>query len=152
MPRKPDFFIIGAPKCGTTTLYSWLKDHPDIFMPESKEPHYFAQNLSDRYCRIRNESDYLSLFLEANNHQKCGEASVLYSFFPDSIKRILDFNPRAQIIMMIRHPVAMVQSYHAQLLVNLEEDIEDFEKSWDLQKDRQEGKNIPKSTVPSVWI
>jgi len=145
MSRSPDFFIVGAPKCGTTSLYSWLREHPDIFMPEEKEPHYFAQHLSDRYCRVRNEADYLALFKSAEEHQLCGEASVLYGFYRDSIKEILAFNPEAKIIFMIRNPVDMVQSYHGQLLVNLEEDVTDFEKAWHLQEERKIGKSFPKT-------
>lgn len=145
--RKPDFFIIGAPKCGTTTLYHWLKQHPDIFMPDGKEPHYFAQNLSDRYCRIRDESDYLALFNDADDNQLCGEASVLYSFYPKSIKSILEFNPKAKFIFMIRNPVSMIPSYHRQLINNLEEDIEDFETAWHAQNNRE----MPKmSTDPDL--
>lgn len=141
--NKPDFFIIGAPKCGTTTLYHWLQGHEGIFKPESKEPHYFAQNLSDRYCRFRTEEEYLKIFSGKSSEQICGEASVLYCFFPDSIKKILEFNPKAKFIYMVRNPIAMAISYHGQLLVNLEENVKDFEKAWALQSDRKNNKNIP---------
>ena len=133
---KPSFFIIGAPKCGTTTLYSWLKSHPDIFMPGGKEPHFFAQNLSDRYCRIRHHDDYMALFDSARNDQCCGEASVLYSMHPQAIEAILEWSPVAKFIFMLRNPVDMAPSYHRQLLINLEEDIEDFEQAWHLQENR----------------
>ncbi|MCI5059500.1 MAG: sulfotransferase domain-containing protein [Alphaproteobacteria bacterium] len=148
MPQnKPDFFIIGAPKCGTTTLYEWLRTHPDIFMPAQKEPHFFAQNLSDRYCRVRDEKSYLELFSWADKTQICGESSVLYSFYPESIRSILKFNREAKIIFMLRNPVHMAPSYHAQLLVNLEEDVKNFEKAWNLQGTRQNGNKIPKSAT-----
>ena len=151
MPHKSDFFIIGAPKCGTTTLYSWLKDHPDVFMPKEKEPHYFAQHLSDRYCRVRDEDSYLNLFANKAENQVCGEASVLYGFSPESIKEILKFNPEAKIILMMRHPIDMIVSYHGQLLVNLEEDEKSFERAWNLQSDRSKGKEIPDiSTDPDL--
>lgn len=143
----PSFFIIGAPKCGTTTLYSWLKSHPDIFMPEGKEPHFFAQNLSNRYCRVRNRNDYLSLFDEALDNQVCGEASVLYSFHPQAIEAILECCPSAQFIFMLRNPIDMALSYHRQLLINLEEDIQDFEYAWRLQEARKQGKHIPSSST-----
>ena len=143
--QKPEFFIVGAPKCGTTTLYSWLKQHPDIFMPTSKEPHFFAQNLSNRYCRIRDEESYLSLFFDAHENQVCGEASVLYGFYPESIKAILEFNPKAKIIFMLRHPIDMIISYHGQLLVNLEEDQKAFESAWRLSEPRKNGANLPKT-------
>jgi hypothetical protein len=45
---KPNFFIVGAPKCGTTPLYEYLKDHPNVFMPQLKEPHFFAENMRGR--------------------------------------------------------------------------------------------------------
>jgi len=146
MTKIPEFFIVGAPKCGTTTLYNWLKEHPDLFLPQQKEPHYFAQNLSDRYCRIRDKESYLDLFSPASDGQKCGEASVLYCFFDKSIGSILKFNPKAKIIYMLRNPVNVVPSYHAQLQVNLEENQKNIEKSWDLQAERKAGQNLPKTS------
>ncbi len=144
--KKPNFFIIGAPKCGTTALYSWIKDHPDVFMPEQKEPHYFAQHLSDRYCRVRAQENYLALFDNASKTQICGEASVLYSFYPNSIKQILNFNKDAKIIFMVRNPLEMVQSYHQQLINNLEETVSNFENAWNLQDKRAQGHKIPYSS------
>ncbi|NQZ13717.1 MAG: sulfotransferase domain-containing protein [Alphaproteobacteria bacterium] len=135
--------IIGAPKCGTTTLYSWLKDHPDIFMPEAKEPHYFAQHLSDRYCRVRKLEDYEALFSDKRENQICGEASVLYGFSEESLKQILAHNADTKIIMMLRHPIDMIVSYHGQLLVNLEEDVKSFNQAWALQNDRKAGDKLP---------
>ena len=149
MPHKPNFFIVGAPKCGTTTLYSWLKNHPDIFMPQEKEPHYFAQHLSDRYCRVRDEDSYLNLFSNKKENQICGEASVLYGFSTDSIKSILEFNPAAKIIFMARHPVDMIVSYHGQLLVNLEEDVKSFDQAWSLQDKRSKGIEVPEISTDS---
>ena len=145
----PDFVIAGLPKCGTTTLYHWLKDHPDLFMPDGKEPHFFAPYLSDRYCRVRDEDTYRTLFEKAGPGQICGEASVLYAFSPDSLRAVLDFNPAARLILMLRNPVAMAPSYHGQLLVNLEEDEDDFEKAWDLQEDRRQGRSVPPSSTDS---
>lgn len=112
-------------------------------MPEAKEPHYFAQNLSNRYCRVRDLDAYFSLFDQANEGQVCGEASVLYGFFPSSIRAILEFNPNAKFIFMLRHPIDMIISYHGQLLVNLEEDQKDFERAWALQTARLGGDIIP---------
>lgn len=141
----PDFIIIGAPKCGTTALYTYLKDHPDIFMPQAKEPHFFAQNLSDRYARIRNFEDYAALFKEAKNDQICGEASVLYYLYPEALQKIIAHNPDVKIIFMVRDPVSMIVSYHTQLLLNLEEDEQDFQKAWVLQEERKKGLNLPET-------
>ena len=122
-------------------------------MPENKEPHFFAQNLSDRYCRVRTQDSYLNLFQGSGNHAVtlCGESSVLYSFYPKSIEEIQAFSPEAKYIFMLRNPLEMAPSYHRQLLINLEEDIEDFETAWTLQGKRLEGKNIPQnSTDPEL--
>lgn len=150
--NRPQFFIIGAPKCGTTSLYHWLKTHPQIFMPTAKEPHFFTSELSDRYCRVRDIEKYLALFDDAHENQICGEASVLYSFFPKSIEKVLEFNPAAKIIYMIRNPIEMAPSYHGQLLVNLEEDVVDFEKAWSLMAQRHAGENLPKTSTDHVLL
>lgn len=125
-----DFVIAGFPKCGTTSLYHWLKTHPDIFMPHVKEPHYYAPHLSDRYCRIRDKQTYLSLFANAEPFQLTGEASVLYAYYPVSIQAILSENPETKFVLLLRDPVTMVPSYHNQMLLNLDEDREDFEQAW----------------------
>ncbi|MCH9035408.1 MAG: sulfotransferase [Planctomycetes bacterium] len=48
--NKPDFFIVGAPKCGTTSLYEYLRQHPEVFMSRIKEPHFFGRDLSHWCC------------------------------------------------------------------------------------------------------
>ena len=62
---KPDFFIVGAPKCGTTSMYHYLRQHDQIFMPDYKEPHYFGKDLKKRSDEfVDNEDEYLNLFKE----------------------------------------------------------------------------------------
>ena len=73
-----------------------------------------------------------------------GEGSVTYIFFPAAIDRILEQNPQARFIVMVRNSFEMVPSYHHRLLYILEENVEDFEKSWDLQEKRAQGNRIPK--------
>ena len=88
---KPDFFIVGAPKCGTTSLYYYLRQHPQIFMPDYKEPHFFGKDLnkiSDEF--IYDEIKYLDLFKDAKPDQKIGEASTFYLYSKShSIKFII---------------------------------------------------------------
>src|SRR5690554_4562039 len=72
---KPDFFIVGAPKCGTTAMYQYLKAHPEVFMPAYKEPHYFAEDFHGAWIeRFRQQEDYLKLFADAGNAKRVGEA------------------------------------------------------------------------------
>jgi hypothetical protein len=76
--RRPDFFIVGAPKCGTTALCSYLREHPDIFMPLWKEPHYFGTDL--RRSQPVDLETYLSYFAEAGEQLRVGEASTSYLY------------------------------------------------------------------------
>ena len=71
---RPDFFIAGSFKCGTTALYEYLRPHPGIFMPFHKEPLYFGDDLTRRYGRM-SEEQYLALFRESRTGQRVGEAS-----------------------------------------------------------------------------
>jgi len=91
---KPNLFILGAPKSGTTSLYAYLQKHPDIYFPHVKEPHYFAKDLPSRISNnIVTESDYLSLFKSAYNYKYIGEASVWYLYSDLAIEHIINFNP-----------------------------------------------------------
>lgn len=143
MPATPNFFIVGAPKCGTTALYRYLQPHPNIFMPEIKEPHFFARDLGD-YPRIKTMDDYLGLFAGASDeHLRVGEASVYYLRSSVAIPAIREFNPDARLIAMFRNPVDMVYSLHSQLLYVSEETVEDFETAWRLQERRARGLDLP---------
>src|SRR5438093_10106606 len=75
--RLPNFFIVGAPRCGTTALYTYLRQHPAIFLPATKEPHYFNIDMNSGGA-IRNEEEYLRLFATAGDRARVGEASVYY--------------------------------------------------------------------------
>lgn len=144
---SPDFFIIGAPKCGTTALYEYLRTHPDIYMPENKEPHFFADDMYVRETgiqrRMTSPSRYEALFQEAAQGQITGEGSTWYLASDLAVPNILGTNPSAKFIVMLRNPVDMIQSLHRHHLRKLYEDVEDIEKVWDLQVARREGKKLP---------
>jgi hypothetical protein len=141
--NKPNFFIVGAPKCGTTALYEYLRPHPRVFLPEVKEPHFFAKDLGN-YPRIKTLEDYTRLFERAEErHLRVGEASVYYLRSSVALANIAAFNPDAKIIGMFRNPVDMVYSLHAQLLYVSEENESDFETAWRLQSRRSQGLDLP---------
>jgi hypothetical protein len=143
LAQKPNFFIVGAPKCGTTALYEYLRPHPNIFMPDIKEPHFFARDLGD-YPRIKTLEQYTELFAgTTEQHLRAGEASVYYLRSSVAIPNIHAFNPDARIIAMFRNPVDMVYSFHAQLLYVSEEIERDFETAWRLQERRSRGIDVP---------
>lgn len=140
--RTPDFFIVGAPKCGTTAMYCYLKQHPEIFFPEKKELHYFGSDLESPWF-IRDKNIYLSMFLSAKNEKRIGEASVWYLYSKLAASEIKAFCPNASIIIMLRNPMDMLYSQHSQFLFNGNEDISDFETALNAEKDRKQGLQIP---------
>jgi hypothetical protein len=143
LAEKPNFFIVGAPKCGTTALYEYLRLHPNIFMPELKEPHFFAKDLGT-YPRIKTVEEYTALFSPSTEtHRRVGEASVYYLRSAVALANIRAFNPAAKIIAMFRNPVEMVYSFHSQLRYWSEETEPDFETAWRLQEQRGGGVHLP---------
>lgn len=143
---KPDFFIIGAPKCGTTALSEYLREHPRIGFSQPKEPVYFCTD----FPRVRNyaeESDYLEKCFghcQFANHLAVGEGSTTYFYSTKAVGNILKFNPAARFIIMLRNPLDMIPALHAQKLLGLEEDESDFEAAWALRPDRLAGRRLPK--------
>ena len=107
--RKPNLFIVGAPKSGTTALYEYLKVHPEIFMSAYKEPHYFGSDLrGPRMEQFRgNDRKYLSLFAAATNEKWVGEASIWYLYSQRAAQEIKAYDPNAAIIIMLRNPLEM---------------------------------------------
>lgn len=119
----PDFFLIGAPKCGTSALFQALRQHPDIYMPSVKEPHFYAVG-PDRPIRrpprprrglgkrapISDPSAYRALFSEANGHRAVGEASTSYLRSRIAPMRISQEVPDAKLIAVLRHPVERAHS------------------------------------------
>jgi hypothetical protein len=111
----PNFFIVGAPRCGTTAMYEYLRAHPQIFMPaEVKEPHHFAPGMAMPSVKPYAErSAYLSLFAQAGDARRIGEASTHYLAAPGAAQAIYAFNPAAKIIIMLRSPLELLHSlYH----------------------------------------
>jgi len=153
MNKKPNFFIVGAPKCGTTALNEYLKEHPNIFMSTPKEPHYFATDMVKRRG-IDNSIDYFNLFKNVTDqHLAIGEASVWYLYSKKAIENIFNFNKNAKIIVMLRKPVDMIYSLHSQLIYSRRENEFDFEKAWELEEERKKGKSIPMNSkhVPNLF-
>jgi hypothetical protein len=142
MSRRPDFFIAGAAKCGTTALFRYLTAHPAVFMPESKEPNYFCSDLP-RYGHVATLTDYEALFSPAPPHALTGEASVLYLYSKIAITRVMAHNADAKFIVMLRNPIEAARSMHAFQWSYELEDVADFEQAWRLQKARLQGQNLP---------
>jgi hypothetical protein len=124
--RKPDVFIVGGPKCGTTSLYTYLKQHPDIFMSEIKEPQYFAADTLRYQRRIQTLPEYMDCFAAAKGEERIGEASTAYLGSRGAARELKKFNPNARIIVMLRNPIDVMYSLHSERLFSNMEHIRDF--------------------------
>lgn len=149
----PNLFIVGEQKCGTTALYYFLEEHPDIFMSDPKDPDYFCIDLhreSDRYhgwkmyFPIREEKKYLRLFKSSKNEKVLGDASGSYIYSKVAAENIYHFNPDAKIIIMIRELVDFLYSLHSEMVYGHHENIEDFKEALLSEEKRKKGKQIPK--------
>jgi hypothetical protein len=125
--RRPNLFIVGAPRCGTTSLWSYLKGHPEIFMSAQKELYFFDADLWANQGWSPSQEQYLVCFSGADEQKKIGEATPSYLRSRRAPKEIKAFSPDAQIIIMLRNPVDVMYSLHGQGLRYGTEPLTDFQ-------------------------
>ena len=158
MSRVPDFFIVGHPKCGTTALYETLSVHPELFLPERKEPRWFASDLPSPYQpRPTGEpgetyEDYLALFEGATAEQLIGEGSTAYIWSRTAAGLIAEAQPKAKIIVIIREPAAYLRSLHLQLLQHKSEEVESFREALALEDERRQGRHLTEVNAESPQV
>ncbi len=142
-PKKPNLFIVGAPKCGTTTIAEWLSVHPQVFMSKHKEPNFFNYDGRREFFSL---SEYEELFSSAKSqHIVIGEATTNYLYSKVAIRNIAKYNPDAKIVVCLRNPVDMAYSLHCERVAGGDEAESDFEKAWRLQGRRAIGESVPYS-------
>jgi hypothetical protein len=142
-PRIPDFFIVGAPKSGTTAMYEYLRRHPDLFLPKTKESRFFGADLDIRDRFQRTAEEFLSEFDGAGLAKRVGSAYVWYLYSRTAAAEIRAFAPDARIIVMLRQPADMLYSLHSENLSNGNEDLQSFEDALDAERQRHSGVGIP---------
>jgi len=121
MSRLPDFVIIGAARCATTSLYAYLREHPEVFMSPEKETDFFSLGdlppsevpLAASAYRARTRAEYERLFRDAGSARAVGEASPTYLFYPRSAARMQQTIPAAKLICILRDPVERAYSHYA---------------------------------------
>ena len=109
MNPSPNFLIIGAAKAGTTSLYEYLIQHPDVFMSDPKEPHFFSTD----HKYNKGFSYYEKFFEGYQEENRIGEGSVSYSTYTNlekTIQRICDFNKEMKLIYILRNPFSRAYS------------------------------------------
>lgn len=142
--RGPDFFLVGAPKCGTTAMDDFFRGHPQVGMCPWKETHQFAGPLYwSRFGPFHGDhpsepTDYLGYFRGVQDRLRIGESSVWYLHSPTAAEDIYAFDPAADIIVMLRNPIEMLPSLHAQLVYMGIEPETDFERALALDPVRAE--------------
>jgi len=140
---KPNFFIVGAPRCATTTMYTYLKQHPQIFLSLLKEPIHFGSDLTRQPLAVADRDEYLSLFAAAGDARVIGEGSVFYILSRRAPGELLEFAPSARILIMLRNPVDMMHSLHALYVRTGNEALEDFAAAIDTEPARARGEQMP---------
>ena len=141
--RRPNFFIVGAPRSGTTSLYAYLWQHPEVYVSIHKEPQFFGSDLTTLAGAIREEELYLELFAGAGDRPRVGEASVWYLMSKKAPSEIRAFAPDAKIIALLRDPVQMACSLHALYTRSGNEDLPTFEEALAAEPERRRGRRIP---------
>jgi hypothetical protein len=145
--------IVGAPRCGTTSLAGFLQDHPGVCFSFVKEPHFFAQHdlrgIPQRELSRFVESEYLGRFFPDRGQGSgfLAEGSVSYLYAPEQMEPVVQLWPEARFIIALRDPMEMMPSLHRRLLFNGDETIADFERAWGLTEQRRQGSNIPRSCI-----
>ncbi len=141
--RKPDFFLVGAPKCGTTALHLHLARHPEIFLSAKEETNHFASDLLRADDPWRSEAAWLDLFREAGRARRIGDASVFHLFSREAARGIRAFQPEARILVALRDPVEWLPSYHSQMVWNGDETLRDLEAALEAEPARLRGEALP---------
>ena len=156
---KPNLFIVGQPKSGTTALHQFLGQHPEIFMSSIKEPHFFCADFhlesdraygKQRFFDFRSESAYLQLFARAKNVKVAGESSTNYLYSQVAAEKIHNFNPEAKIMIILREPAKYLYSLHSHYVKFTEENEPDFLTALALESERKEDRSMSdRVTSPS---
>tara|TARA_Y100000588_G_scaffold261992_1_gene276605 strand:- start:709 stop:1617 length:909 start_codon:yes stop_codon:yes gene_type:complete len=141
-------FLVGASKSGTTSLSNILSDHPEICMCPIKEPNYFSDDLpqdvfSESHANNLDEYHKLWTNLEKGHSLVC-EASVGYFYSENAAQNIRNYNPRAKILVILRHPLRRLVSAHALRLNSGNEDVDNVVEAYKLDAPRMNGESLPK--------
>ncbi len=134
----PDFVIIGAARSATTSLFYYLKQHPDIFLPDEKELNFFSYDPSDQSGLVRpgtgpgdraathwtrNFEDYAENFVGRRSGQITGEASPSYLYSPITVDKLAQICPQVKVIAILRHPVDRAWSHYLHMVRNGRESL-----------------------------
>ncbi len=157
--------MVGHAKSGTTALFDMLNGHPQIFMPQNKEPWFLSKEIRDSPeprpagtgWTPATLEEYLALFADAAPEQRTGEASAVYLWSHTAAAEIARLQPQAKIVAILREPASFLRSLHLQLVqvyVEPEKDLGRALALEDSRRGRREGFDSywPRATMYSDWL
>lgn len=143
--KLPNFVIVGAPKSGTTSLFYYLKQHPDIYLPVRKELHYFSyeylkentngpgdKDVLSSLCANRRE--YESHYIDVRNERMIGDVSPSYLYYSNVSERILSELGKIKIVMILRNPVEKAYTQYMHLIRDNRETLSFYDALMEEQK------------------
>lgn len=153
--KRPQLFVLGAPKCGTTAVTRYLEAHPAVAMAPRKDLHFFGSDLGFRARKRMTEAEYLEQWRDAPTERLWAESSVWYLASEQAAKEIDTFSPGARVIALLRHPTQAMYALWSQNRLNGlgDEVLDDFAAALAAEPARMRGEQIPAHTpLPSaLW-
>lgn len=150
MENKVNFFIVGQPKCGTTSMYHYFKKHKEVFLPKQKQLYFFAKDHNehrkkhskyntDHYSNYYNFKfeDYISRFNFQKKFSVYGDITPDYIYSKTAPIDIYSYNKKAKILIILREPLEFLKSFHNQLINSGREYETDFYKALSYQEIRE---------------
>lgn len=142
---RPQLFLVGAPKAGTSALSTFLAQHPQIAMCRIKEPNYHCPDLD--LPGPATEAEYLALFEPGPQTRILCDASILYLYSREAAERIRCYAPDAAILMLLRNPLEAMLSWHSQMVFTANENFRDFGQALRAEPERKAGRRRPRTGV-----
>ncbi|MDB9516635.1 sulfotransferase [Roseofilum reptotaenium CS-1145] len=146
----PNFLLIGAAKSGTSSVYRYLYEHPEIYMSKNKEPNFFAyEGWQPDFCgpgdaeattnvkTVPYLKEYQALFKNIKDEKSIGEASTFYLYIPEAAARIRHYIPEVKLIAILRHPVDRAYSFYSHLRRDGREPLKDFHQAFKEEEQRR---------------
>lgn len=147
--HKTDVFIIGAPKCGTTSLHQLMAETEGMFAPRYKEPHFFGEDLRGSNY-IKDPAQYAALYAEAPATALRVDASPLYYTSRAALRSIRAHNPQAKVIFCVRDPYRAVNSLYNGTRANGKESAASVQESLSRFSARAGGQTFAGDVAPGV--
>ena len=141
----PNFFVVGAQKCGTTSLYHYLDQHPEVFVSPIKEPHFFDYDEGEAPVfggpsvpppGITSMGEYRALFEGVTDEVAVGEASPTYLYLLGTAERLRQCAPGARVIAVLRDPAERAYSAFLHTVRSAREPLRDFSRALDEEEGR----------------